>query len=142
MTPKLHPKLARDCHLLGGLEGCAVLLHRNAAVPWLILVPPGDATDLVELGPGDRDRLLDLGTRLGTHLRQRHHAERINIAAIGNVVPQLHLHIVGRRPDDPCWPRPVWGHLEVERRYSAGEVTSIARDLADSIGLVPTQAED
>lgn len=138
MTPvEPHPQLARDCHLLGSLQGSTVLLHRNASVPWLILVPAGDERELLGLEPAARARVLDVCAQLGEYLTRHHDAERINFAAIGNVVPQLHLHVVGRRRDDPCWPQPVWGHLQPGRAYAGDEVAAIAGRLADELGLTP-----
>lgn len=123
-TFALHPQLAADTHPLGATAIAQVLLHRNAAVPWLILVPTTNAGDFLELTAALRTELLADCERLARYLKTRRQAEKINFAAIGNLVPQLHLHVVGRRRDDACWPLPVWGHLAVTAAYSDAEVTS------------------
>jgi diadenosine tetraphosphate (Ap4A) HIT family hydrolase len=60
---------------------------------------------------------------------------KVNFAAIGNLVPQLHLHVVGRRPDDPCWPAPVWGNLTASREYSATDLARMIAQLTERCGL-------
>ncbi len=62
---------------------------------------------------------------------------KINFAAIGNIVPQLHLHVVGRRADDPCWPAPIWGNLVEADDYSAGRIATLAATLAQNHSLKP-----
>ena len=113
--PVLHPQLAADCHVLGTLEGNALLLQRNASLPWFVLVPPAvpidTPLDLHELPPPLRARLDAAADRLARFVKRHLDSHKINVAALGNVVPQLHLHVIGRRRDDPCWPRPVWGNL-------------------------------
>ena len=128
----LHSQLARDCHVLGETATAQVLLHCNAAVPWLILVPKTEHSDLLELPVALRTVLIDDCAQLARYLRMRRGAEKINFAAIGNLVPQLHLHVVGRRVGDACWPLPVWGHLNATATYSAAEVATI-REEVDAI---------
>lgn len=107
----LHPQLAADCFVLGRRGPIHVLLHRTAQLPWLLLVPETMETELHRL-PSDLRRALEsLADRLGQRLLQDFDCEKLNVAAIGNVVPQLHLHVVGRHRDDPLWPRVVWGNL-------------------------------
>ena len=106
-SPGLHPQLAADCHVLGRIDGHTLLLQRNAALPWFVLVPPGSAGFV-----------------------KRHHAcDKINVAAIGNVVPQFHLHVVGRRRDDACWPLPVWGHLAPGGSWRDAELAALTAAL-------------
>jgi diadenosine tetraphosphate (Ap4A) HIT family hydrolase len=131
MSP-VHPRLLEDCHVLGQLELCRVLLHRNASVPWFILVPDVAAglTELHELDAGTRQRLdaeLDLVARFA---KQRFDAAKLNVAAIGNIVPQLHVHVVGRRPDDPCWPGVVWGRLPAGPAWPEATLVALADELA------------
>lgn len=122
----VHPGLAADTHSLGEARSGTVLLHRNAKVPWLILVPdvgPRDVRDLFDLAP-DRRALLFEDAEAITHLlkRERGH-QRVNVATLGNQVPQLHMHIIGRDRGDAVWPKPVWGFLEGERAWSESELT-------------------
>jgi diadenosine tetraphosphate (Ap4A) HIT family hydrolase len=128
----LHPQLAADCHVLGHCAGGALLLQRNAAVPWFLLVPPTSATELHELPPPLRARLDAAADRLARFVKHHFRCDKINIAAIGNVVPQLHLHVIGRRRDDPCWPRPVWGHLDAGGAYPPASLASLERALRDA----------
>ncbi len=118
--------LSRDTHLLGRFPHSTVLLHRNATVPWVILVPDGEATEFLDLAEPLRTSLLGEAARCATLIRAFFGSTKINFAAIGNVVPQLHLHVVGRTPDDTCWPLPVWGHLRAQREYPREMLDSIA----------------
>ncbi len=105
----LHPRLAADTHCLGALSSALLLLHREAALHWFILVPDTDCNDLTDLAVDERGRLLEDAAALGQFLKAEFAYPKVNVAALGNVVPQLHLHVVGRRPGDFCWPDPVWG---------------------------------
>jgi diadenosine tetraphosphate (Ap4A) HIT family hydrolase len=122
---QLHPQLAKDCHLLGQLGSVHLLLHRNAALHWFILVPETDALDLLDLPPGPRESLLQNAAQVAEFLKTALNYSRVNVGALGLLVPQLHLHVVGRREDDPCWPQPVWGNLGGEARYSDHEILEL-----------------
>ena len=94
---------------------CQVWLQDDARFPWLILIPrvPG-RVEIEDLSPEDRTRFLDEGLRAGALVRQmgevlERPVDKLNLAALGNVTAQLHLHVIGRRRDDPVWPDPVWG---------------------------------
>ena len=110
-TFELHPQLAADTFPLGKVGSIHVLLHRTALVPWFILVPETRAIELHDLPPLQRAELNALAERLGRFLCQSMDCEKLNIAAICNVVSQLHLHVMGRRREDALWPRVVWGNL-------------------------------
>lgn len=125
----IHPQLLADCHVLGRLPAAHLLLHRNAAVPWFILVPETDLPNLLDLSTPQRDAVLADCKRVSDCLRARFASTRVNVAWIGNLVPQLHVHVIGRRPEDPCWPKPVWGHLEQTASYSDDDLAQIAPDL-------------
>ena len=105
---EIHPQLLADCHRLGRLEFCHVLLNRNAVLPWFILVPETAVTDLLDLPETERTAALHEAAIIGQWIKRHFGYGKINFAAIGNVVPQLHLHVVGRKPGDRCWPAPVW----------------------------------
>ncbi|WP_439106552.1 HIT family protein [Congregibacter sp.] len=122
---QLHPTLARDCHLLASLPFTELLLHRNAALHWFILVPHTDEADLLDLPVGEREALLDLASRVSHYLKGTLHYPRVNVGALGLVVPQLHLHVIGRRENDPCWPAPVWGNLEDQGHYSEIQIQEL-----------------
>lgn len=125
---ELNPQLREDCHRIGRLALSHVLLHRNAALPWLILVPEvaEHVTELYQLDPTERRTLDDEVDVLSRYLKRTHGARKINVAAIGNLVPQLHVHIVARHPGDPCWPGVVWGNLPPGPEWSQAEVDEIA----------------
>lgn len=107
----LHPTLASDCFQMGKLSLCEVLLHNNATYPWLILVPQRThITEIYDLSEEDQIQLhreISLTTK---HLQAYTCADKMNIAAFGNQVPQLHIHIIARHHNDPAWPQPVWLH--------------------------------
>ena len=131
----IHPQLLADSHRLGKLQLCHVLLHRNAILPWFILVPETEVLDLLDLPDDLRHAAMDEAGTVARFIKTRLDYKKINFAAIGNVVPQLHLHVVGRRKDDPCWPAPVWGHLNEAREYSTVELERIAEMLERDCAL-------
>jgi diadenosine tetraphosphate (Ap4A) HIT family hydrolase len=105
----LHPQLRADTAFVCDLALSQLLVMNDANFPWLILVPRrAGATELFDLGAEQGD-LLDEITLVSRALKDHTHCDKLNIAAIGNVVPQLHIHIVARRRDDALWPKPVWG---------------------------------
>lgn len=132
---EIHSQLLLDSHRLGRFFFCHVLLHRNAVIPWFILVPETDVIDLLDLPDELRGTALHEASRVSKFVKDHFACPKINFAAIGNIVPQLHLHVVGRRPDDPCWPAPVWGNVHESREYSSTEVRQITSELADTAGL-------
>ena len=125
MSFALDPRLAADTHRLGGLVLSELLLMDNALVPWLILVPRVAATELHLLDDATRRQLSDETTAVGAFVAGAFPVDKLNVAAIGNVVPQLHVHVVGRRRDDFAWPGVVWGRPE-RTAYSAEAVDGIA----------------
>ena len=110
-TPfELHPQLAADTVALGDWPLSRVLLMNDAHYPWLVLVPRrGGVRELYELGVADQQLLLQESLAAGQLLMTLFAGHKLNVAALGNVVPQLHVHHVVRQPDDAAWPAPVWG---------------------------------
>ena len=104
------PRLEKDSVFVCALALCEVRLHINAAYPWLILVPrrPG-ACEIFDLGPQDQALLMEETAHAARVLKDLVRAHKINVGALGNIVPQLHMHVVARFQDDPAWPGPVWG---------------------------------
>lgn len=125
----LHPQLAADCHHLCEWGRCHVLLHRNGIIPWFILVPKTEAADLLELPRDEREAVLDEAACIARFIQQEWGLSKINFAQLGNVVPQMHLHVIGRQPDDDCWPKPVWGNLGTVSNYDEEAVTTIRSQL-------------
>jgi diadenosine tetraphosphate (Ap4A) HIT family hydrolase len=92
------------------LKLCNLLLMDDARFPWLLLVPRRpEAVEIIDLGPADRLLLLDEITAVSQALKAVTACDKLNIAAIGNIVPQLHVHVVARFRTDSAWPGPVWG---------------------------------
>lgn len=126
---ELHPQLAADFHRLGRAGAIHVLLRRNAMLPWFILVPESSALELYELEPALRQALDALADPLARFVKAYFSCDKINVAAIGNIVPQLHLHVIGRRRDDCCWPQAAWGHVTGAREYSAEDLSTLKASL-------------
>lgn len=126
---RIHTQLLADCHRLGRFPACHLLLHRNAALPWFILVPETPVLDLLDLGPGTRGDILAECAQVSAYIKAELRLPRVNFAAIGNLVPQLHLHVVGRTPGDACWPAPVWGNLPPGPAYSRPRLEEIVAGL-------------
>lgn len=105
----LHEKLAADCESLGNLDLCKVLLMRDHRFPWVILVPRIDGLrDFHDLPREHALVLFDEIDRVSRILVDEFKAEKINVAALGNQVPQLHVHVIARYASDAAWPGPVW----------------------------------
>lgn len=106
----LHPQLAEDTHPLAHWPLCDVRLMDDAHHPWLILVPRVEnAVELQDLSSEQQGELMREMNRAGRALLTAFKPDKINTAALGNVVPQLHVHVIARYRDDIAWPRPVWG---------------------------------
>jgi diadenosine tetraphosphate (Ap4A) HIT family hydrolase len=106
----LHPRLSEETFLLGDFALSRLLLMNDANYPWFILVPRRLAIrEIHELSEVDQQQLLKESSHLARQLEDVFKAEKLNIAALGNLVPQLHLHHVVRYSNDACWPAPVWG---------------------------------
>jgi len=107
---ELHTQLAKDCVLLGDLPLCRVLLMNDELYPWLILVPRREQiAEIFQLSRLDQQQLMDEASSVASVLAGHFCADKMNVAALGNMVPQLHLHIIVRYRGDAAWPRPVWG---------------------------------
>ena len=105
----LHPKLAADCEPLAELPLCSALLMRDHRFPWLILVPRREGLrDLHDLPREHAATLFDEIGAASRVLQSSCNAEKINVAALGNQVPQLHIHVIARYQSDIAWPGPVW----------------------------------
>ena len=117
----LHPKLAADTSLITSLPLCECLLMNDSRFCWLILVPrlPG-LRELHEIPPAHRTQLFTEIEAASTALTSARAPYKINVAALGNQIEQLHIHVIARHRDDPAWPNPVWGSGPAAP-YSAGD---------------------
>jgi diadenosine tetraphosphate (Ap4A) HIT family hydrolase len=123
---------------VGDLALSRVLAMNDADFPWLILVPRrAGASEMIDLGAAQA-QLMDEITLVSRALKDETGCDKLNVAAIGNVVPQLHIHIVARSKDDPLWPKPVWG-ASAGRRYEEREIARFAASVRRRIGIDASQ---
>jgi diadenosine tetraphosphate (Ap4A) HIT family hydrolase len=130
----LHLQLEHDTVPVGDLALCRVLAIDDADYPWLVLVPRrAGAVEIADLGAAAA-RLMDEILLASSALKDVTRCDKLNVGAIGNVVPQLHVHIVARWKTDPLWPKPVWGHVSPR----PGDKAAFARFIAairEGLGL-------
>jgi diadenosine tetraphosphate (Ap4A) HIT family hydrolase len=124
---ELHARLAADTSFVADWPLCRVLLMEDARYPWLVLVPRrAELTEIVDLHPEDRAVLTEEIIRAGEAVCTLLPGVKLNIGALGNLVPQLHVHVVGRNAGDPAWPGPVWGHSPAQPYEPAARDARIA----------------
>ena len=108
----LHADLERDCVQIRDLDLCRVLLMDDANYPWLVLVPMrGGKKDFHDLTRADQQLLCDEITRCSQALVDLYRPDKMNVAALGNMTPQLHIHVIARWTSDAAWPGPIWGKV-------------------------------
>jgi diadenosine tetraphosphate (Ap4A) HIT family hydrolase len=131
----LHPQLERETETIGDLALSRLLFSNDANYPWLLLVPrrPG-ASEIIDLDIADQRQLMAEITAMSHALKAVTHCDKLNVAAIGNIVPQLHVHIIARRHNDPAWPKPVWGALPA-RAWDVDTRERLIAALRGKIGL-------
>jgi diadenosine tetraphosphate (Ap4A) HIT family hydrolase len=134
----LHSQLAADCLFLADWPLCRILRMRDRNYPWLVLVPRrADMREIIDLDPSDQQMLLEEIGEACRAIQTLNRTDKLNVAALGNVVPQLHVHVVGRTTTDAAWPRPIWGvvpPLPILDADAAGE-TALWRDAFADQGL-------
>jgi diadenosine tetraphosphate (Ap4A) HIT family hydrolase len=136
MIFQLHEQLQKDCYVLGRLDASQVLLLDNALVPWFILVPETDAVEFHNLDSDIQLRVLQEINQLSAWVEQGFTVDKLNVAMIGNKVPQMHIHVIGRNRNDYCWPGVVWAATE-KQPYQAAEVDRIRVDIVQALSLSP-----
>lgn len=130
---KLHPTLERDTVELARLTLCRVLLMRDKTYPWLILVPQREALrDLDDLSEADRIQAMAEIDRASKALKAVFMPHKINVAALGNMVEQLHIHVIARNPGDAAWPAPVWG-VHPAQDYDDADRATVMQRLAEHL---------
>jgi len=133
----LHPDLVRDGIDMGRFALCRVLMINDAAYPWFVLVPErGGISDTIDLTPEDYQQLWHESRIFSTAIMDAYKGEKLNVAALGNMTPQLHIHHIVRYKSDPAWPGPIWGKQPMTP-YRPGGIKK-ARELlsrADMIGF-------
>jgi diadenosine tetraphosphate (Ap4A) HIT family hydrolase len=119
MAFELHPQLAKDCAHICDLKACRVLLMNNSQFPWLILVPMRDGVrEISELGETDYQTVMQEVRFCTAQFLAHTNAHKMNIAALGNMVPQLHIHVIARFENDAAWPNPIWNSGVAGAPYS------------------------
>ena len=140
MAFALHPRLAADTHRIAALAIADVLLMNDARYPWCILVPRIDAArELHELPRDVAIALQDEVRLVAATLARAFTPDKMNVAALGNQVPQLHVHVIARRTDDPAWPAPVWG-VGQALPYAPAAVTALLELLRRELAAAPDPA--
>ena len=131
----LHAQLKNDTIDIGDLPLSRVLVIKDANYPWLLLVPRREgAVEIIDLDEVEQAQLMTEVSRVARALKDITKCDKLNIAALGNVVPQLHVHVIARRKNDVAWPRPVWG-VAPPLAHDAAEVQSFISALRRKIWL-------
>lgn len=108
----LHAQLAKDCVFVCDLPLCQVLMLNDSQYPWLILVPRvADIKEIIDLSPTQQQVLWQESAQVSGVLQSLFKGDKLNVAALGNMVPQLHIHHIVRYTSDAAWPKPVWGQV-------------------------------
>jgi diadenosine tetraphosphate (Ap4A) HIT family hydrolase len=129
----LDARLAADTAVVGDLPLSRVLLMNDGNYPWLVLVPRENGlVELLDLSPADRARLIEEVALVAEALRRETDCDKLNVGAIGNIVAQLHVHVVARFRGDAAWPKPVWGAVPPAPR-DTGEASALRRRLAEAL---------
>jgi diadenosine tetraphosphate (Ap4A) HIT family hydrolase len=131
----LHSQLKKDTIDIGDLPLCRVLVIKDAHYPWLLLVPRRHETsEIIDLEEVEQAQLMTEISRVARALKEITKCDKLNIAALGNLVPQLHIHVIARRSGDAAWPRPVWGAMP-PLAHDAEEVQNFISALRRKIWL-------
>lgn len=126
----LDPRLAADSVFVADLPLCQMRLMNDATYPWLLLVPRREGmAEIIDLPPPDRLRLMEEVGEVSTALRDITSCDKLNVAALGNMVRQLHVHVIARFTGDPAWPGPVWGKAPA-KPYEPEALKALAERLA------------
>jgi len=132
MAFALHPTLAKDTVEVTRLPLCRVLLMNDRRFPWLILVPERESLrEIHELPAAERSTLIEEIVQAGQVLVRLFQPDKLNTGALGNLVPQLHVHVVARFATDAAWPGPVWGSGAAVT-YSEGDLNDLQNRLAEA----------
>lgn len=134
MSFKLHSRLKQDCIHMCDLQLCQVLLMNESRYPWFILVPMVEnLRELMELTQQESTLYWQESTMMQSFLKAQLGAEKLNVAALGNMVPQLHIHHIGRFQNDAAWPAPVWGQFQPDT-YTQVSISELKNKLLQYIG--------
>lgn len=130
----LDSRLQQDSIELGQLTLCSVLLSKDANYPWFILVPQrADVSEIFDLDEADQQQLWVETRFLAEALKSAYGADKMNVATLGNVVSQLHMHVIVRMRDDAAWPAPVWGRVPA-KAYEVEQLAQVRVRLREALG--------
>ena len=130
---ELHPRLAQDSIVIGEFDLSLLLLSRDANYPWCILVPKREEVfEIHHLSEDEQLQLIRESCRLSEVMTSVFDADKMNVAALGNVVRQLHIHHIARFTDDPAWPQPIWGKLPA-KEYAENELAERIKRLQNTL---------
>lgn len=129
----IHPQLLADSHDLFHWQNCHLRLHKNASLPWVIIIPNTKEIEFCDLPVDLQLEITRFSQMIGDYFKQACGAEKINFAAIGNVVQQLHIHVIGRNSKDPLWPDVVWGRDLPDKSYSPQQIEDFKQGLKKTI---------
>lgn len=140
---ELDSRLANDCIVLGDLPLSRILLMNDAQYPWFILVPRrSGATEIYHLSTEDQQQLMRESAELAEIMADCFSARKMNVASLGNMVPQLHVHHIARKESDPAWPGPVWGAVPAVP-YTDEQISEVSTRLVSmldgEIGFTPLE---
>ena len=126
---EIHPQLRKDCIVLGQFPLCHLLLTNDSNYPWFILVPDREnISEIYQLSESDQLQLMIESSAFGSFVMNQLKGVKLNVAALGNMVPQLHVHVIVRYKDDAAWPGPVWGKVAATA-YSDVELIELKEKL-------------
>lgn len=132
MNMTLDARLKADSYQLGEFDGSLLLLSKNALFPWFILVPDTQEIEFHKLSTEQQSRTQQHINAVARFIETHFSPDKINVATIGNIVSQLHIHIIGRKKNDACWPGVVWGTAHF-KTYEAEEIGAIKKQLKDTL---------
>jgi diadenosine tetraphosphate (Ap4A) HIT family hydrolase len=131
----LHPELENNSVLVGDLALSRVIVANDVTYPWAVLVPRREGVvEIIDLDETDRIRLMAEIAQVSAVLKELTKCDKLNVAALGNIVSQLHVHVVARRTDDAAWPGPVWGAVPPEP-YEAAELEPFVAALRRALAI-------
>ena len=131
----LDQRLENDSVVIGDLTLCQLRLHKNGAFPWVMLIPKRDnIVEILDLTDDDQDILWNEIIFVSTIMKKLFKPTKLNVANLGNIVPQLHVHVVARYSDDKAWPGPIW-NSGVKRDYELDEAEALIKQLKAAFAL-------
>lgn len=134
---RLDHRLQHDCIFLGESADSCLLLMNNSLFTWFILVPKTDVIEFHQLDRSLQIRLLDEINAVSNFIEESFSIDKLNTAMIGNIVSQLHIHVIGRQQNDPCWPGVVWG-TQQKQAYDNDTVIAYQSMIREQLGHIYT----